>query len=323
MRQDEPRRRSKLESHSARLRCELGEWHDCLRPGSPDCARAVPRAEGDRGCATDQVHRPGGDILGTDRHLSTTWVRSSSACPSLAWVQVQVSSSPQATGSTHTGYFSLRATECTFSVVWYSDDGGATFKLAKNASDPRKPAMLQLQVEPCLAETPSGGVLVSMRNEAYHRGYNTSNVTCNCRGVARSEDGGSTFGNPRPEPSLVGPVCEASMLSLPTAAGGRVIFHANPGHGTDRESKSPPDGRASGTVRRSFDGGRSWHGAVDINGDQAFSYSCMTELPQQDLVGLAYETVLPGSDTNWRASANNVVFTLVPKRLNGTAPLES
>jgi hypothetical protein len=211
----------------------------------------------------------------------------------------------------------------TFSVVWYSDDGGATFKLAKNASDPRKPAMLQLQVEPCLAETPSGGVLVSMRNEAYHRGYNTSNVTCNCRGVARSEDGGSTFGNPRPEPSLVGPVCEASMLSLPTAAGGRVIFHANPGHGTDRESKSPPDGRASGTVRRSFDGGRSWHGAVDINGDQAFSYSCMTELPQQDLVGLAYETVLPGSDTNWRASANNVVFTLVPKRLNGTAPLES
>ena len=32
------------------------------------------------------------------------------------------------------------------------------------------------------------------------------------------------------------------------------IFHANPGHGTAKESKSPPNGRASGTVRRSING---------------------------------------------------------------------
>ena len=100
---------------------------------------------------------------------------------------------------------------------------------------------------------------------------------------------------------------------------GRTIFHANPGHGTDTESKSPPIGRASGTVRRSEDGGRTWEAAVDINGHEGYSYSCLSEVPEPGFVGVAYETVLPGSSIVGRASANNIVFTLVPQNFtNGT-----
>jgi hypothetical protein len=44
------------------------------------------------------------------------------------------------------------------------------------------------------------------RNEDYHKGY-PHQETCNCRGVSRSTDGGTTFGPSIPDPALVGPVC--------------------------------------------------------------------------------------------------------------------
>ena len=124
-----------------------------------------------------------------------------------------------------------------------------------------------------------------------------------------------------PQPALPGPVCQATMVTVPSAAG-LTIFHANPGHGTDRESKSPPDGRASGTVRRSVDGGKTWEASVVLNGKDAYSYSCLTKVPQPGFVGLAYETVLPGSAIQKGASANNIVFTLVPQNFTGTLSSE-
>ena len=109
---------------------------------------------------------------------------------------------------------------------------------------------------------------------------------------------------------------QATMLSEPTPGGGMLVFHANPGHGTDSESKSPPNGRASGTVRRSVDGGLTWEASVRLNGAHAYSYSCLSHVPQPGFIGLAYETVLPGSDISAKASANNVVFTLVPQNFS-------
>ena len=81
------------------------------------------------------------------------------------------------------------------------------------------------------------------------------------------------------------------------------------GHGTPTESKSPPNGRASGTVRRSVDGGKSWEASVVLNGHDAYSYSCLSKVPQPGYIGLAFETVLPGSNMPPATSANNVVFT--------------
>eukprot|EP01043_Picozoa_sp_COSAG02_P048226 COSAG02_NODE_4718_length_5059_cov_6.717540_2_plen_274_part_00 len=83
--------------------------------------------------------------------------------------------------------------------------------------------------------------------------------------MSTSTDGGTTFGACQPAPALIGPVCQATMVTVPTRQG-LAIFHANPGHGTDKESKSPPDGRASGTVRRSVDGGKTWEASTVLNG---------------------------------------------------------
>ena len=70
-----------------------------------------------------------------------------------------------------------------------------------------------------------------------------------------------------------------------------------------------------------FSGGRSWHDSLVLNGAQAYSYSCLSEVPQPGFIGLVWETVLPGT-VNKRlrkgASANNVVFTLIPQALNRT-----
>ncbi len=46
---------------------------------------------------------------------------------------------------------------------------------------------------------------------------------------------------------------------------------------------------------------------------QAYSYSCLTPVPAPGFIGIAYETVLPGSAIKPGASANNIVFTLVPQ----------
>ena len=77
----------------------------------------------------------------------------------------------------------------TYDMVWYSDDGGETYVLAKNATG--GPLQIWGQDEIALAETPEGGVITSTRNEDYHKGYNKANTGCNCRGKARSTDGGA------------------------------------------------------------------------------------------------------------------------------------
>lgn len=129
---------------------------------------------------------------------------------------------------------------------WYSDDGGQTYSFARNASSPTEPLCIEGEGEVGFAETPDGGITSSGRNGIFH-----GPGKCNCRGVVRSSDGGSTFGELTFDPVLVEPECMGTMVN-----GGEpgVIFHANPGHGTAKESKSPPNGRASGTVRRSSNG---------------------------------------------------------------------
>jgi len=191
---------------------------------------------------------------------------------------------------------------------WYSDDGGQTYTFARNASSPTEPLCIIGEGEVGFAETPDGGITSSGRNGVFH-----GPGKCNCRGVVRSTDGGTTFGELTFDPVLVEPECMATMVN---GAEPGSIFHANPGHGTDKESKSPPNGRASGTVRRSTNGGKNWTSVV-LNGHNAYSYSCLSKVPQEGFVGLAWETVLPGSDVPKSWSANNVVFTLIPQNFTG------
>lgn len=161
------------------------------------------------------------------------------------------------------------------------------------------------------AETPDGGITSSGRNGVFH-----GPGKCNCRAVVRSHDGGTTFNQTLDfDPVLVSPICQATMVNGDAATGAGAIFHANPGHGTPKESKSPPDGRASGTVRRSTDGGATWTSVV-LNGNGAYSYSCLAKI-DESYIGLAWETVLPGSGVPDSWSANNVVFTRIPQNFSG------
>ena len=58
------------------------------------------------------------------------------------------------------------------------------------------------------AETPDGGITSSGRNGVFH-----GPGKCNCRGVVRSTDGGTTFGELTFDPVLVEPECMATMVN--------------------------------------------------------------------------------------------------------------
>jgi hypothetical protein len=55
---------------------------------------------------------------------------------------------------------------------------------------------------------------------------------------------------------------------------------------------------------------------------QAYSYSCLTPVPAPGFIGVAYETVLPGSAIKPGASANNIVFTLVPQNFTHSSDIQ-
>lgn len=60
----------------------------------------------------------------------------------------------------------------------------------------------------------------------------------------------------------------------------------------------------------------SWEASLVLNGHGAYSYSCLSEVPESGFIGLAWETVLPGTHNSYlrpRASANNILFTRIPR----------
>ena len=79
-------------------------------------------------------------------------------------------------------------------------------------------------------------------------------------------------------------------------------------------------------MRRSRTGGRTWEASLVLNGHGAYSYSCLSQTPQPGMIGLAWETVLPGTKNprlRKGASANNIVFTLIPTNFsNATVSAE-
>jgi hypothetical protein len=56
--------------------------------------------------------------------------------------------------------------------------------------------------------------------------------------------------------------------------------------------------------------------SVVLNGHGAYSYSCLAKI-DENFIGLAWETVLPGSGVPKAWSANNVVFSRIPQNFTG------
>lgn len=121
----------------------------------------------------------------------------------------------------------------TRSHVIFSDDHGATWQIG---------GVTEFLMNECaIAELPDGGLLLNMRS---NRGRQR-------RVIATSTDGGLTWSPCRDDPTLIEPVCQASLIraSWPRdGQPGRLLF-CNP---------ASASGRQKLTLRISHDEGRTW-----------------------------------------------------------------
>ena len=140
-----------------------------------------------------------------------------------------------------------------FSHAIYSDDHGETWQRGA----PVGPGANECEA----VELTDGRVMLNMRS---YRGEG-------CRLVAVSGDGGETFSDPQPDPTLIEPVCQASIRRF----GSRLLF-TNPASTSARESL---------TVRMSEDDGRSWRISRVLQHGPA-AYSCLAVLPDGRVVCL-------------------------------------
>mgnify|MGYP003950411995 CR=1 FL=1 len=130
--------------------------------------------------------------------------------------------------------------------VTVSDDNGARWSTRPRAY----PGM----DEAALTELPNGDVLLNMR----HRSSPVAG-----RAVALSTDGGDTFGNVTYDKALVGPVCQASIVSF-----GGATYFSNP---------ADPRGRDAMTVKKSVDNARTWTRSLLVHAGPSFGYSCLVK----------------------------------------------
>jgi len=150
-------------------------------------------------------------------------------------------------------------------VSVYSDDHGATWHSGKpvgTGMDENKSVELS-----------DGTVMLNSRDSA---GSHT-------RKVAYSTDGGATYGAVRTDPQLPDPTNNASIIrAFPTAAEGsaeaRILLFSN---------AASTSSRSNGTVRVSFDDGRTWSGSKVFQ-PGGMAYSTLTTQPDGS-IGLLYE----------------------------------
>ncbi|HEY4416504.1 MAG TPA: sialidase family protein [Verrucomicrobiae bacterium] len=156
----------------------------------------------------------------------------------------------------------------------FSDDGGKNWELGEPA--------------PGGCVTNAAGKITSLVNEVQMVELSDGSVMLNSRkwgGQARrkiavSHDGGMTWSKIAEEPALRDPGCMASIFSysFPGTGEKNCLLYSGP----------DSDQRANGTIRASYDDGKTWpvH-KVLVPG--SFAYSALTELPD-GTVGCLFET---------------------------------
>ncbi|MGD9722544.1 MAG: exo-alpha-sialidase [Pirellulales bacterium] len=157
-----------------------------------------------------------------------------------------------------------------FSHVFYSDDHGKSWRLGGS---------LDRHTDECqVAELADGQLLINMRNYWGRTGQRDDRAAM--RAIARSGDGGTTWSALEFDPTLIEPVCQASLISLPDPRdpAARLLVFSNPASKKDRSHM---------TVRTSADGGRTWPASRLIDPGSA-AYSCLAPLANGH-VGLLYE----------------------------------
>jgi sialidase-1 len=143
-------------------------------------------------------------------------------------------------------------TKAFYSHCIYSDDHGRTWKRGERTSD---------KVNECqVVELRDGSLLLNMRS--YH-GRNR-------RAIARSRDGGVTWGEVELDEALVEPVCQASLIRA-----GDLLLFSNPAS-TRRENM---------TVRASRDEGKTWPLSLVLEKGPS-AYSCLAPVSRNQFACL-------------------------------------
>ena len=134
-----------------------------------------------------------------------------------------------------------------YSHCIYSDDHGRTWNRGARTGD---------RVNECqVAELRDGSLMLNMRSyHGHHR-----------RAVARSRDGGITWGEVEFDQALVEPVCQASLIRA-----GNLLLFSNPAS-TRRENM---------TVRASRDDGETWPRSLVLEKGPS-AYSCLAALSRK------------------------------------------
>lgn len=151
----------------------------------------------------------------------------------------------------------------------YSDDEGRTWKRGTPLDAPAGVNPNEVQV----VELAEGGILLNARNQA------SGALRC----VALSHDAGETFSRADLDNRLIDPICQASILRLswPSKSRPGIIAFTNP---------NDPKKRQNGTVRFSFDEGRTWPASQVIEAN-SFQYSCLAATGPTEAAVL-YESVI-------------------------------
>jgi sialidase-1 len=150
------------------------------------------------------------------------------------------------------------------SHVIYSDDHGREWKLGGVV----RPKMNECQVVELT--NPGGALLINMRSYLEDR----------CRAEALSKDGGLIWTPPQPQPALIEPRAQASLIRhrWPSGDSPGILLFSNP---ADRSH------RVRMTVRASLDDGKTWPHAFLLH-EHFSAYSSLVSLSETE-IGCLYE----------------------------------
>ena len=143
------------------------------------------------------------------------------------------------------------------SHVIYSDDHGRTWQI----SEPITPGCNESQV----VELSDGSLMMNMRS------YNSKQ----CRAISISKDGGESWSEITHDPTLIEPVCQASIITYSHGKNrnNSLVLFSNP---ADKKS------RIKMTVRLSYDDGKTWPVSRILH-DGPAAYSCLAVLPNGEI----------------------------------------
>ncbi len=149
-----------------------------------------------------------------------------------------------------------------YSHILFSDDHGRTWQLGGCTP--------QHQVNECEAvELGDGRLMLNMRN--YDRAQPT-------RRISYSQDGGMTWSDTLADPTLIEPICQASIRRCrwPDQGQPGILLFSNPAHPTQRINL---------TVRLSLDEGQTWPVSRCLHAGPS-AYSCLAVLPDGQAICL-------------------------------------